>query len=656
MAKKNKKSQRKRKPKSNSLRPKRQKAPNTLAEFLATWRTALMLFCLVGLVFLIYANSLHGPFVFDDMRNIEYNSHIRLTQLTFDGLRKAGFDSYSSSRPIANISFALNYYFNGKDTFGYHLVNTLIHATAGIFLYFFIKTTLSLPALRSRYEMQKWIAFITALIWLVHPLNTQSVTYIVQRMNSMAAMFYIMALFFYAKGRLAQVKNRRWLWLGGCAMAGILSFGSKQTAATLPFFIFLYEWYFFQDLSWSWLKRNILPVAGVLFLFGVLALLYMGVHPLERILNGYNGRDFTLLQRVLTEFRVVIFYISLLMFPHPSRLNLDRDFSLSHSLIDPFTTVLSIAAIAFLVGLACYLAKKQRLASFCILWFLGNLIIESSVIALEIIFDHRTYLPSMLVCLMAVVILYPRMRPKWLALATLSAVVLFFSFWTYERNTVFRDHIALWGDCAAKSPAKARSHLNLGTAFARQHNYEQALVHFYETLRLRPYFSEAHYRMANALASLGRMDDAMDHYKDALKIKPDDARTHFKLADVLDQKGRHQEAIEHYQEALRHKPGYVQAHNNLGAILASHGRLEEAIGHFTRVMKIRPNDVEPYFNMGNATASLGRYKEAAAYFSKALQINPRYSEAQRNLKKVQRLMEIKQALRSHAGSPQKKSN
>jgi hypothetical protein len=111
MAKKNKKP--KRKPKPNSLRPLRHKAPEAPTGFFVKCRTALMISCLVGLVFLIYANSLRGPFVFDDMNNIEYNSQIRLTQLTFDGLRKAGFDSYSSSRPIANISFALNYYFNG---------------------------------------------------------------------------------------------------------------------------------------------------------------------------------------------------------------------------------------------------------------------------------------------------------------------------------------------------------------------------------------------------------------------------------------------------------------------------------------------------------------------------------------------------------------
>ncbi len=652
MAKKNKRP----KPKPSSSCPAGRSPSKTLRDFLIPFRPALMLFCLLGLVFLIYSNSLRGPFIFDDMINIEYNPHIRLKHLTFDGLKQVVFESYSPSRPVANISFALNYYLHGKNTFGFHLVNVLIHVIAGIFLYFFVRITLLTPALRSKYENYKWIAFAAALIWLVHPLQTQSVTYIVQRMNSLAAMFYIMALFFYARGRLAQIPKNRWLWWGGCAAAGILSFGTKQIAATLPFFIFLYEWYFLQELSRTWLKRRILPLAGVLFLFGALALAYLGVDPLETILGGYDERDFTLLQRVLTQLRVVIFYISLLVFPHPSRLNLDRDFALSHSLFDPFTTLLSMAAIAGLLFLGWRLAQKQRLASFCILWFLGNLVIESSVIGLEIIFDHRTYLPSMLVFLPAVALLYPRLRPKWLGIGALAAVVTVFSFWTYERNNAFRNHVAFWQDVVTKSPHKARPRVNLGTAFVRQHNYEEALVHFSEALRLRPNFFEAHYRMADALASLGRLDEALVHYKDALDIRPEHASAHFKLANLFNKKGLPSEAIAHYREALRIDPGQLKAHNNLGAVLARQGNLQAAIAHFAEALKIRPDDVKALLNMGNATAGQGRYEEAATHFARALQINPKNSKASQNLAKVRQLIRSRQALRSDAASPPNPSN
>ncbi len=482
-------------------------------------REILVLSLLAILVFSIYSVTLEGPFVLDDLRNIENNPHIRLTRLTLDGIARAGLESPSSSRPVANISFALNYYFHRYGVLGYHLVNILIHATTGILLYLFAKTTLSLPSLRSRYEAHGWIPFMTALIWLVHPLQTQSVTYIVQRMNSMAAMFYVLSFFLYAKARLAEEKKKRWAFFAGCTLAGILSLGSKEIAATLPFFIFLYEWYFFQELSRIWLKRHVLPLVWILILLAVVSFMYLGADPLEVIVRTYQGRDFTLTERVLTEFRVVIFYISLLIFPHPSRLNLDHDFPISHSLTDPITTVLSMGAIAGLIGLAFYVGKKERLLSFCILWLLGNLVIESTVIGLEIIFEHRMYLPSMLICFMAVTLAYRHIKSKWLVVGVLSAVTVMFSIWTYERNSIWSDNVVLWRDCVDKSPKKARPHNSLGVALASQGRLDEAIGHYSEALRIKPGFAEAHTNLGNALFSQGRLDEAIGHYSEALRIK-----------------------------------------------------------------------------------------------------------------------------------------
>jgi hypothetical protein len=168
-----------------------------------------------------------------------------LSRLTLGEIIEAGFGSGSSNRPVAKISFALNYYFHQYDVGGYHVVNILIHIIAGILLYFFVRATLNLPTLRSTYETYRWLPFLTALIWIVHPLHTQSVTYIVQRMNSMAALFYILSLFLYIKARTAKEKRKRWSLFSVCILSGLLALGSKENAATLPFFIVLYEWYFF---------------------------------------------------------------------------------------------------------------------------------------------------------------------------------------------------------------------------------------------------------------------------------------------------------------------------------------------------------------------------------------------------------------------------
>jgi Flp pilus assembly protein TadD len=560
----------------------------------------LLLLGLVVLVFLIYSSGFNGPFIFDDLPNIQRNPHIRMKTLTLEGIKRAGFESFSPNRPIANISFALNYYFQQDNVLGYHIVNILIHVTSGILLYFFVKTTLSIPSLRSKYAPQGWIPLFTAVIWLVHPVQTQSVTYIVQRMNSMAAMFYVLSFLLYAKARLAPQKGKKQVLFGGCIIAGMLALGSKEIAATLPFFIFLYEWYFFQELRWTWLKRHGFPVLGIWILLVVVSFMYLGAHPVESIFAAYDTRNFTLTQRVLTEFRVVIFYISLLIFPHPSRLNLDHDFALSHSLIDPITTLLSIGAIAGVIGLAIYTAKRQRLLSFCILWFLGNLVIESSVIGLEIIFEHRTYLPSMLVGLMAATLVHRHLKSKKMGLGVLCTVVLVFSFWTYERNSMWRDDVTLWTDCVQKSPNKARPHYNLGAVIGRR----------------------------------GKLQETMSHYTEALRINPDHAEAHNGLAVALASQGNFKEAISHYSETLRIKPRFAEAHNNLGNALANQGRLEEAISHFSEVLRMNPNDAEAHNNLGNALASQGIFKKAISHYSETLRIKPDYAEARENLKRA----------------------
>jgi len=555
---------------------------------------ALMLGCIVFLSFFIYSNNLTGPFFFDDEHNIQNNSHIRLTRLTWDGIKRAGLKSPETNRPVANISFALNYYFHSYYVVGYHLVNILIHIITGLLLFLFIKTTLNLPLLRFRYESSEWIPYLAALIWLVHPIQTQSVSYIVQRMNSMMAMFYILSLWLYARARLAESKRNKGALFAGCILSGILALGTKETAATLPFFIYLYEWFFFQDLSRDWLKRNLFYFIGLLILLTAIALLYLDAHPLEKILSGYTFRNFTLTQRVLTEFRVVIFYISLLIFPHSSRLNLDHDFPLSYSLIDPLTTLLSIVIIAGLIGLALYLAKKERLVSFCLFWFFGNLVIESSVIGLEIVFEHRTYLPSMLAVLPAVILANRYIGQKWVKVAAVCSVVMVCSTWTYERNSMWNNEVAFWDDCVKKSPQKARPHNNLGNALKRQGKLEESIYQYHEALRIRPTYSKAHNNLGIAFAAQGKIKEAISHFSMALRIRPDYATAHSNIGVTLARQGRLEEAITHFLEALRIKPDYAKVHSNLGVALLRQGRLKEALGHFYEALRIKPDDLKSY--------------------------------------------------------------
>ena len=512
-------------------------------------------------IFLIYSSNLNGPFIFDDSR-IQNNPQIHLTDLTFENLIRAGFESSPKTRPVAHISFALNYYFHGFNTRGYHLVNITIHVLTAILLYLFIKTTLNLPLLQSKYGEYALLPFAAALIWAVHPLQTQSVTYIIQRMNSMSSMFYILSLYLYVKGRIAKKIWHMWTLFFSAFFAGLLALGSKETAATLPFFIFLYEWYFLQDLDLSWLKKQFFPALILLLCIVLLVFAYLGKSPIESIMGSYGAREFTLTQRILTEFRVVFFYISLLLFPHPSRLNLDHDFALSTGLATPITTIASAGFLLILLVISISSARKHRLVSFCLLWFFGNLVIESSLISLEIIFEHRNYLPSMMMVLLVLILIFPILKHSSVKVVFICIVMLLFSYWTFERNKVWNDKISLWSDCAAKSPGKARPHNNLGVALKKQGRVHEAIEHFKQTIDLDPQFTEAYNNLGNSYMRIARSEEAIKQYKMALSITPDDPRIHMNLRQALVKRWQLKEALLHYGQALHLKPDSEEARLN----------------------------------------------------------------------------------------------
>jgi Flp pilus assembly protein TadD len=591
----------------------------------------LLIVLMVVIAFSIYAKTLTGDFIFDDHPNIRDNPYVRLTEISLQSLIKAGIKSPANNRPVPNISFALNYYFHRHNMVGYHLVNILIHAINGILLYLFIKNTFQTPALRSQHKHYLQIAFFAALIWLVHPLQTQSVSYIVQRMNSMAAMFYLLSLLFYIEARNTDAKQRRIVLFTACSLSAILAFGSKENATTLPFFIFLYEWYFFQKLSTTWLKRMLPILLTIVVLAIAISFVYLGANPLERLFSSYTYREFTMVQRVLTQFRIVIFYISLIFWPHPSRLNLDHDFTPSNSLIDPLTTLLSALAICGFIAIAILIAKKQRLVSFCILWFLGNLVIESSVIGLEMVFEHRTYLPSMMVIVISVVLVDRCIRRQWLKPAILMLVAAALAIGAYQRNDVWLHPLTIWKDSTRKSPRKARPYNNLGAALGDYGQHEKAVEYYRKALQINPAYAEAHGNLGYDLAVLGNLSEAEKHLRKALEIHPKFYEARNNLGIVLTLQRHNGEAVEQLQAAIAINPDLPDAHNNLGTALKQLGRFQEAKRHYASALQIDPQFAAAHNNLGLILAEEGRYDEAIYHFSEAVRINPDFEKAKINL-------------------------
>jgi len=535
------------------------------------------IFCLLLLAFAVavtYANTLHGEFVFDDSR-IYNNPALRITSLDWHSLAGAALQSEPATRPVANLTFALNYYLHGDRVEGYHLVNILIHLATAFFLYLLIDVTLRTPALAGQATKAgrapggrlapEWLAFFAALLWLVHPVQSQSVAYVVQRMNSLAAMFYLVSLYCYVRCRLDPGGPARCrFFFAASGVAGVLAMGCKEISITLPLFILLYEWYFLEDLDLGWLRRRALPIGLVVAVLAGLALLMLGGHPVERILAGYQGRPFTPGQRLLTELRVVFFYLSLLVFPHPSRLNLDHDFAVSTSLLQPPTTLAAGVGLLVLLGVAVWSARRERLLSFAILWFLGNLLVESSLLGLELVFEHRLYLPAMLLFAVAVAgvdRLLSSRRAKALLLVGLAVLL---GLWTVERNRVWHDRVSLWSDCVAKSPGKARPHNNLGVALKRRGRLREAAEQYRMVIAMDPDFIEAYNNLGNVLLETGQPDQALLYYGKALDAVPDQPVIHNNMGKALLAKHRYDRAMMHFAEALRLKPDFAEARENLG--------------------------------------------------------------------------------------------
>jgi hypothetical protein len=385
------------KPKRNQESNQKRKTPTKKGwKWQASFRHLIAIALIAAVALLAYSNTFHVPFQFDDRVNIIQNPNVQIKVFTWDRMERLIKNTYKESiRVFSYFTLALNYYFGGFNVFGYHLVNFFVHIASGIFLYWFLLLTFNLPSLKEKYGPISYkVALFSSLIFISHPIQTQSVTYIVQRMASMAGMFYLVSLVLYIKGRLSTGWPRVF-YFGGMVLGYLLGVLTKENVAILPLFIVLYEFYFFQKFDLNPRGKNILfTLIGALLVMGAFGFFIWGDRYIQVIREGYEYRTFTMLERVLTQSRIVLYYLTLLVFPHPSRLNLDYDFPVSKTILDPPTTLISILIIAGLIGYSIWTAKKRPMLSFCILWYFGNLVIESSIFPLEMVYEHRLYLPA----------------------------------------------------------------------------------------------------------------------------------------------------------------------------------------------------------------------------------------------------------------------
>ena len=486
----------------------------------------VVVLCCLG--FIIYSNTFQSAFHFDDDFIVK-NLNIRnLTDL-------GAVWKLWPTRFITFLTFIINYNFSQFHVFGYHLVNLIVHLGCAILVWWFVILTLSTPVIRKDKISQYsgLIALFGALIFLSHPIQTESVTYIYQRTTSLAGFFYIFSLCLYVKSRLLQTGNSiasnwRILYVFSWVMCVICMF-TKENALTLPLMIILYEFCFFRkgrNIKWKHTAPFliILPIIPI-FLFSTKPATFTDI---QRLIEYPT----TAYYYFLTQLRVMITYIRLLFLPLNQ--NLDYCYPISKSLFE-LPTALSLFLLSFIMLTAIRIFSRYRLISFSIFWFFLTLLPESSIIPMkDAIFEHRLYLPMVGYSLFLAGLIYYRFGDKTLRLmvTVLIALITCYSMLTYARNSVWKNEFTLSDDIIRKSPLKARPYCNRGNAYSDRGDYDRAISDYTQAIKIDPNCALAYYNRGNSYKDKGDFDQAVRDYNKAIEIKPDYAIAYHNRAVV----------------------------------------------------------------------------------------------------------------------------
>lgn len=587
-----------------------------------------VLMALVITISAIYVNTLEAPFHFDDRANILENQAIRIHYLDFDNVWRVV--SSHPRRAFSMLTFAVNHHFGGYDTTGYHFVNITIHAISSFFLFLLIHKTLELPSMRLRYPGNAFpIAILSTFLWALNPIHTQAITYIVQRMASMASMFYVISMYFYLKARTSRTRNRQISHIILCIFAGLLAVLSKENTAVLPIAILLYDLFLIQGVSRKLILKNLHFILGTLLAVSLISFaVILTVEKSHPFLSGYDDRMFTMIDRLLTQPRILVFYISLLLYPSPERLTIGHDMVISHSLFVPWPTVPAIMAVLLMLSFVIYYPKKYPLICYSIIFFFINHLVESTFIPLELIFEHRNYLPSMLIFVPIAVLLckgfdyFANRRVLKGGLAIVSVCLITgMAHGTYLRNHAWQSEVSLWRDAVKKAPEVSRNHVNLGIEYMERKQIHRAIYHFQKSIELGNFIRESYRYHGYALLGesylkLNRPKEAIYWYRIANAIRPTPS-SYNNLAIAYLKTGDETAARKCLLKSLSLEET-AQAHINLGYLLLRERELDGAISELKKAIEQDTTLNDARFYLGMAHILLHNYSTAGTYLRNVL--------------------------------------
>lgn len=591
------------------------------------WLTLLIVVLLIGASTTVYYNSLSAPFLFDDLPAISGNPSIkRLWPLSLPLSPPPG-TAGADGRPIVNLSLALNYAWSGFDVRGYHIFNVALHTLVGLLLYAFMRRTLNLGATPARLrEHASLLAGLTAAIWLVHPLLTESVTCVVQRNELLIACFLLLMLHSLAR---AAGSLGAWPWLLISVVCCGLGMASKEVMVGAPIIAFFYDRAFLTgSFAETWRRRRTYYLGTV---STWLLLAWLVLHAERRSGTAGFGLSIGPWEYLLTQCRALVLYLKLAVYPHP--LVADYGSPTVHHLVDVWPHALFLV---LLVALTVWALRRHPRAGWLGLCFFTLLAPSSSIVPLvtQTIAEHRMYLPLAVLVAGSLLLLFRfgGHRATWAAAVTIPV----FAALSIQRNRDYQSSLALWSDTVAKAPGNPRAHNNLGSALVELGRLDEAIAAFRTALRLQPDHLESLNNLGNALLLLRppQVDEALRAYEAALAADPSYATAHSNFGNALiSLPGRLDDAIAHLQTALRLRPVYPEAHFNLGlAYLRRPDGAPLALAEFEAALRDDPDSADAHYQ--RATLLLrepARRNEAIAGFETALRLRPAFPQAHHNL-------------------------
>ncbi len=583
----------------------------------------------IGAAILVYYPALKAPFQFDDYATIVENPVIKsLHNISWLWV-------YDPSRFLTHLSFALNYHIGGLKVFGYHIVNVIIHLLNAGMVYVFWRWTLEIVRVEraGRKAMGGPSAIFpvgAALVFLLHPIQTQAVTYVSERSVLLATFFYLGTMLSYIQYR----HTSKIIFYGLAIGLAALGLFTKPIIISLPFALLLYEIYFLNPITEkSLLQRFVVlwPFFVTVLVVPVLLILwkYKTFDPAHFLEITHETTRLSRIEYLLTQFNVVSTYGWLLLLPIHQ--NFDYDFPIAHNSFYLSTACGALVIVGIFIVMV-KLFKKHRLLSFAILWMFITLALESSIFPInDVIFEHRLYLPMVgfsagLFLTLNNFIDNPRSQ-----ILIIGFILLGYGFLTFRRNMVWQDRIGFMEDVAQKSPYKARVFNNLGIAYYDNGKLESAKAAYRRAIELKPNFANPHNNLGNVLKDQGKFEEAKTEYEEALAIDPNYPGALYNLGNIYQLRADFSRAERFYTTAIQKQPTFVPAIIALGNLYLDQNKMALARFHFLQAGKLDPDNGTIYYSLAHVALKEQNYQEATQLLKKSIKCNPRLIQAYNDL-------------------------